>query len=267
VQIVKVSFNVYDETTAPTIGAALDPSSPGVGKTYPGPVTVKFLATDPANPGGSDNPVSGVNYIEHRVITNGAPSDWVRSSNSGTANPFTSSVTVTEKGVHTVEYRAVDRAGNTEPSRTVSFVIYTPFNVDGDIKGTVRSVLSVGLGQKLDLGFFTPGLAQSYTASTTATVTSTWPDATLAIFDPSAVLPGRLMNGTAALTNALEVNAGGPFAAVGPASAPITLKSYPAAVSNDIVPVNVRQTITANEALKNGDYAKTLTFSLTTTVP
>ena len=71
VQIVKISFNVYDETTAPTIGAALDPAAPGAGKTYPGPVTVKFIATDPANPGGSGNPVSGVRL--HR-----APGDHQR---------------------------------------------------------------------------------------------------------------------------------------------------------------------------------------------
>ena len=46
-----------------------------------------------------------------------------------------------------------------------------------------------------------------------------------------------------------------------------TLKNYTAPVSNDAVPVTFRQSITANEGLLQGDYAKTLTFSLTTTVP
>jgi hypothetical protein len=246
---------------------ALDPGAPGEGKTYPGPVTVKFTASDPSNEAGSTDPVSGINYIEHRVITNGAPSDWVRTNNPGIANPFSSSVTVTAKGVHTVEYRTVDRAGNTQASKSVSFVIYTPTNVDADVSGTVPSVLGLTLGSKALFGTFVPGVAQAYTASTTATVTSSWPDAKLSVFDPSATSPGRLMNGTSALTNALEVNGGGPFAAVGAATAPTTLKTYTAPVSNDVVPVSFRQSITATEGLKAGAYAKTLTFSLTTTVP
>ena len=38
-QIVKISFNVYDEAAAPTASATLDPAAPGEGRAYPGPVT------------------------------------------------------------------------------------------------------------------------------------------------------------------------------------------------------------------------------------
>ena len=48
VQIVKVSFEVYEESTAPTTTVALDPATPGAGRTYAGPVTVNFTAQDAA---------------------------------------------------------------------------------------------------------------------------------------------------------------------------------------------------------------------------
>jgi hypothetical protein len=211
--------------------------------------------------------VSGINYIEHRVITNGAPGDWVRTSNPGIANPFTSSLVVSEKGVHTVEYRTVDRAGNTSATQSVGFVHYVPFTVDADVSAKVPSVLSVGMGVKAVFPDFQPGVAASYTTSTTATVTSSWPDARLSIFDPSTTSPGRLMNGTSALANTLEANGGGTFAAVGPATAPTLLKTWTAPVSNESVPINFRQSITATEPLNDGTYTKTLTFSVTTTVP
>ena len=56
-QIVKISFNVFDETAAPTATAALDPALPGPGRAYPGPVTLNLSATDAAN---DANPVSGL---------------------------------------------------------------------------------------------------------------------------------------------------------------------------------------------------------------
>ena len=46
-----------------------------------------------------------------------------------------------------------------------------------------------------------------------------------------------------------------------------TLKTYDGPVSNDIAAVTFRQTIAATDALRTGTYAKTLTFTLSTTTP
>ena len=42
VQIVKITFDVYEETNAPSVTAAFDPATPGNGRTYTGPVTLNF---------------------------------------------------------------------------------------------------------------------------------------------------------------------------------------------------------------------------------
>ena len=117
VQIVKVTFDVYEETNAPSATAAFDPATPGNGRTYTGPVTLNFTSTDPANADPAQ-PQAGVDYIEHRVILNGVPGPWVRSTNPGLVNPYTSSVTVSELGAYSIEYRTADRGGNAgAPSR------------------------------------------------------------------------------------------------------------------------------------------------------
>ena len=74
----------------------------------------------------------------------------------------------------------------------------------------------------------TPGVAKTYTASTTASVISTAGDATLSVADPSTTATGRLVNGTFSLAAALQamatspLGAGGALANVGGSSAPTT---------------------------------------------
>ena len=97
-QIVKITFDVYEETAAPTTTVALDPATPGVGRTYSGPVTVKFTSTDAGAPDPS-LPMAGIDYTEYRVTLNGVPGAWTKNSNPGLSNPFLSnSVTVSEHG-------------------------------------------------------------------------------------------------------------------------------------------------------------------------
>ena len=48
---------------------------------------------------------------------------------------------------------------------------------------------------------------------------------------------------------------------------PLTLETWSNPVSNDPVQVLFTQTIGANDALRTGSYAKTLTFTLSTTTP
>ena len=113
---------------------------------------------------------------------------------------------------------------------------------------------------------FVPGVAQDYTAGLTANVISTAGLANLSVADSSATAPGRLVNGTFALEQPLQARAkDGAFAGLG--ASPTQLLTYTGPVSNDAVPIEFKQSIGANEALRTGTYAKTLTLTLSTTTP
>jgi hypothetical protein len=106
----------------------------------------------------------------------------------------------------------------------------------------------------------------AYTASTAATVISTAGDATLSVSDPDPAHPGHLVNGAFWLAGPLQASAnGGPFALVG--ETPTALLTYTGPVSNDHPVVRFRQPIALHDPLRTGAYAKTLTFTLSTTDP
>ena len=90
-------------------------------------------------------------------------------------------------------------------------------------------------------------MAKDYTASTTATVTSTAGDAALSA-------------STVSLTN-------GAFSLARPVAITPAKTAWSGPVSNDAVTVNVKQTIGSSDPLRTGTYAKTLTFTLSTTSP
>jgi len=110
--------------------------------------------------------------------------------------------------------------------------------------------------------------AGDYTASVGAVVTSTAGDAALTVSDPDTTNPGKLINGTYALAQPIQVkatNAANPNTAFGPvtgASTPLTLLSWPRSISSDAVTIGFKQSIGANETLRAGNYGKTLTFTL-----
>jgi hypothetical protein len=132
----------------------------------------------------------------------------------------------------------------------------TPANADvisTPVGGTVPATLSLTLGAPATFGAFTPGVAREYTASTTGNVISTAGDATLTVTDPSSNHPGHLVNGAFYLPQPLQ--------GLG------TVKTYNGPISNDAVTITFKQAIGANDALRTGTYAKTLTFTLSTTAP
>jgi hypothetical protein len=141
----------------------------------------------------------------------------------------------------------------------------------GDVSGTVPATLSLSLGAPADFGPFAAGVAKDYAASTTANVISSAGDATLSVSDPSANAPGHLVNGAFALASPLQARAssplgtGGPLAALG--ASPLALLTYAGPVANDPVSIAFQQSIAANDPLRTGTYAKTLTFTLSTTTP
>jgi alpha-L-rhamnosidase len=117
------------------------------------------------------------------------------------------------------------------------------------VGGTVPATLALTLGAPASFGAFTPGVAKDYTATTSASVISTAGDAALTV----APSPAYLANGAFTLAEPLQVD--------------LSRASWTAPVSNDPVTITFHQHIGANEPLRTGAYAKTLTFTLSTTTP
>ena len=154
------------------------------------------------------------------------------------------------------------------PSPSTSSRPSSPASPSGDVGGAVPATLSLTLGTPAAFGAFTPGMAKEYTASTTANVISTAGDATLSVADPSSNATGRLVNGAFALPQAVQARANtGAYAPVGGSSSPTPLLTYTNPISNDVVTIGFKQSIAANDALRTGAYNKTLTLTLSTTMP
>ena len=80
--------------------------------------------------------------------------------------------------------------------------------------------LAVQLAGTTSLGTFVPGVARDYTAGLNATVTSTGGDSKLTVSDASTTNTGKLVNGTHALAQPLQVRAGtAAFAPIGGSAA------------------------------------------------
>jgi hypothetical protein len=134
-----------------------------------------------------------------------------------------------------------------------------------ELEGSVAPTLAVGLAGTTSLGSFVPSVARDYTANLTATVTSTAGAATLTVADASATQTGKLVNGTHALAQPLQVRSG--TAAFAPLTAPAALLALTEPVSGEPVPVEFKQSIGERDPLRTGRYSKTLTFTLSTTTP
>ena len=171
-------------------------------------------------------------------------------------------------GTHTATLTVTYADGATD-SKDISFTV--PPSASTTVGGDVPATLALSLGSPASFGAFTPGVTKTYDASLAANVVSTAGDAALSVVDPATLAPGRLLNGTFALPSALRAkatdaaNTGTAFA--GLSGSPLSLLTYSAPVSNDAVNVQFQQAIDASDALRTGSYAKTLTFTLSTTTP
>jgi hypothetical protein len=146
----------------------------------------------------------------------------------------------------------------TSSSQTVTCTVRNAFGTSASasatvwpsttVGGTVPATLSLVLGAPASFGAFAPGVDRTYTASTTATVTSTAGNAALTVSGPL-----HLANGEFTLPEALHVDA--------------TPSSWSGPVSNDPVTVAFTQHIGDTVPLRTGAYTTTLTFTLSTTAP
>jgi PKD repeat protein len=180
---------------------------------------------------------------------------------TGGANVWSSqSIPVAMSGTHEVflVFRSVTGGAPSNNNPGMFLFNWAEFNgqgitviktsADGTVGGTVGATLALSLGAPASFGTFTPGIANDYTAQTTANVISTAGSAALSVSDP-----GHLTNGAFSLTEPLVVE--------------LSKAAWTAPVSNDSVGITFKQHINANDALRTGAYSKTLTFTLSTTTP
>ena len=143
------------------------------------------------------------------------------------------------------------------------------------VGGNVPSMLALSLPtQPGSFGTFAPTVTKAYETAVAANVVSTAGDATLSVNDPGTVAPGHLVNGAFSLPSPLNVraiNSTNPTQAYAPLAeatgTPLNLLSYTGPVNGDLVTIGFRQQINAADVLRSGNYAKTLTFTLSTTAP
>ena len=145
------------------------------------------------------------------------------------------------------------------------------FNTPVPVGGTVAATLALNLGTAPTFGAFVPGVARNYDISLPVKVLSTAGDAKLTVSDADPVNPGKLVNGAFALAQPLQVsgnNTANPTIAYKSIATPADVLTYagPTAGTEDVT-LNLRQSIGANDPLRTGSYAKTLTFTLSTTTP
>jgi hypothetical protein len=172
-------------------------------------------------------------------------------------------------GVPPTAKLTVTYADGQTSSKTIDVPVAT--TVPTQVSANVSKTLGFTLGAPASFGSFVPAVPNSYMAATTGNVVSTLPDATLSVVDGSAVSPGYLVNTGTPLAQPLKARATNSantqtvFANI--SGSPLTLLSYTAPVSNNAVALQFQQSIGANDALKAGQYSKTLTFTLSTTSP
>ncbi|HEX6021954.1 MAG TPA: hypothetical protein VFZ00_08155 [Solirubrobacter sp.] len=176
-----------------------------------------------------------------------------------------------EAGTFQFTVTARDAAGNTS-TRTHNYSVVQQDTDPGDVGGDTPATLQLTLGNAAAFSAFLPGVTQSYTTTTTATVVSTAANATLTVADPSSQNTGHLVNGTYFLASPLEAGAAHAgdqvtvTAPVGSTAAPTTILTWDGPAS-ETISLLFKQDIAATEGLRTGPYVKTLNFTLSTTEP
>jgi hypothetical protein len=281
-----LSSPTYENQRARSVGQVLTISTPGTS-------TVKWLAVDiKGNVSAVQSktflldtvaPTITTNIAEGAVYTQGQPVPLTCADEAGGSGLAAtggcvgstasgSNLPTGVAGMQVLTITATDAVGNVTV-KTVNYRVLDAVNTPGTVGGSVSPTLALTLGSPATFGAFTPGIDNTYSASTTATVVSTAGDAALSVADPSSVNTGKLMNGTFTLAQAMQAQAssaggtGSAFAPVGGSASPTTLLTYTAPKSNDMVAIGFKQTIGRTEALRTGAYSKTLTFTLSTTTP
>jgi glucoamylase len=241
--------------------------------TVSAPATGTAVTTAYTTVSGTSTAGAAIAIEVTRTSATGTDDSRVVSTTAGPDGTFTTGVE-TLSGTNVITVTAATAAGGTGYARvsvTSNAVAPAPVSVTGGVGGSVPATLALTLGAPAAFGSFVPGVARDYTAALSADVVSTAGEGALSVSDPDPAAPGHLVNGSFVLPQALAAmassaaGAGGAFTVL--SSAPVTLLTYTGPVSHDAVAIVFRQSIGAADALRTGGYAKTLTFTLSTTTP
>ena len=181
--------------------------------------------------------------------------------------------TYSEPGFQSHLEAGIEIAAGVLPDANCGVAPSTGTDVPVQIGGSVPSVLGLSIGTPPTLGTFMPGVTRDYTSSVAASVTSSAATAALSVRDPSATATGKLVNGSLALAQPLQLNATdaaqptGVFAPLSTTGAALPLLALATPVGLDAVTINLKQSIGATENLLQGGYSKTLVFTLSATTP
>jgi riboflavin synthase alpha subunit len=218
------------------------------------------------DPKATPSPTSSV--VEFGIGKSGGVSYKWTFDDGATATGPTAKHSFLTGGAHSATLTVTYADGDTA-SKAVA--VEVPPSASTSVSGTVLPTLSLTLGPPAGFGVFTLGVLNTYNAGTTANVVSSGGDATLSVADSSSQAPGHLVNGSFAMPQALKAratngaNPSTPFTEV--SGSPLTLLTYPGPIANDGVSLQFQQAVSSTDALRTGAYAKTLTFTLSTTSP
>jgi hypothetical protein len=172
----------------------------------------------------------------------------------GTADDHYTAIFFLEDVANQVQGDAAAREGILRQTKaliallTETLDLPTSTATQGTVGGSVPATLSLSLGAPATFGAFTPGVNRDYTATTTATVTSSAGDAALSHSEP-----GYLTNGAFTLAEPLRVE--------------LAKSAWSGPTSNESVGITFRQLVKATDPLRTGNYSRTVTFTLSTTNP
>ncbi len=218
------------------------------------------------DPKAATNPTSS--KVDYNIGKSGGISYKWEFDDGATATGANVSHSYLTGGSHSAKLTVTYADGDTASASVAADV---PPSQSTTVTGTVPATLALSLGAQPGFGTFTLGVPNTYNAATTANVLSSAGNATLSVADTNAQAPGHLVNGTFVMPQALKAratNSANPSTTFADVSAnPLTLLTYPGPISNDAVSLQFQQAIGATDPLRTGQYAKTLTFTLSTTSP